>query len=200
MVMRDTGVQLLLTAQQQAAVCSVLNQRVLERVAHLAPPPPRRKTSPAATSCPVARSSSTSGSPAAAASNSWLNSRPITAPIWATSLTEASRSRRAIKESCKRRRNGKRGQRAGQFEVFAAFPEQARFQHHLCQLFDEERHAFGFRQNLVENGCREMLSSRHRRDDGSCLCAAQPVQRQQVSHGEGHSNGPFLLDDRWQPA
>ena len=40
-----------------------------------------------------------SGRSATAASSAWENSRPIAAPIWATSLTGARRSRRAIRES-----------------------------------------------------------------------------------------------------
>ena len=60
----------------------------------------RRKTSSAATRRSSAAARSACGIDTTAASNSWSNSRPMQAPICATSFTGARRSSRAISESC----------------------------------------------------------------------------------------------------
>src|ERR1700722_18246025 len=58
---------------------------------------PRRRASPDSPSRASASSSWAGGIGATAAISSWLNSRPIAAPIWATSFTGMKRSSRAIK-------------------------------------------------------------------------------------------------------
>ena len=106
----DAGVQLLALAAQQAGIGRVLHQRVLEGVDRV-----RRR--PAAEDQlgvdqlvqRVGSSSSDSG--ATAASSSWLNSRPITAPICATSRTGAKPVEPRHQRVVQRRRDRQRRQR-----------------------------------------------------------------------------------------
>ena len=95
----DAGVQLLATALEHGLVGSVLDQRMLEGVGRLG----RRATAEDQLRADQLLKGITQlvrDIGATAASRSWENSRPITAPVWATSLTGARRSRRAISESC----------------------------------------------------------------------------------------------------
>ena len=53
-----------------------------------------------------------------------------------------------MREVVQRRRDRQRRQRAGQLVVIAGVGEQARFEHRLGQLLDEQRHAVGLRATI----------------------------------------------------
>ena len=81
------------------------------------------------------------------------------APIWATSRIGASRSSRAISESRKRGGNGERRQRAVENVTIARVTQQLRLQHRLGQLLDEQRHAVGVSQDLLEHLLGQRLAA-----------------------------------------
>ena len=59
----------------------------------------------------------------------------------------------------KRRRDRERRQWAGQLVAVAGVREQARFQHRLGQLLDEQRHAVGARHDLVQHLAGQRLAA-----------------------------------------
>ena len=89
------------------------------------------------------------GRSATAASSAWENSRPMAAPICATSLTRASRSRRASSESCSVAGIASGG-RGRELVVVAGVAKQAGLEHRLGQLLDEQRHAVGLGHDLLQ--------------------------------------------------
>src|SRR5271154_2156114 len=96
----DTGVKRAARLAQQRAVGRVLHQGVLEQICRMGRRAlPEQQTSRDET---VERRSHlpTSGLRTTAASRACENSRPIAAPICATSLAGPSRSSRAISEAC----------------------------------------------------------------------------------------------------
>ena len=95
--------------------------------------------------------SSASGLPATAASSAWENSRPIAAPICATSLAAPSRSRRAISEACRLAGTA----RAGGGTVRNGPPRLAvtlRLQNRLRHLLDEEGNSVGALDDILADG------------------------------------------------
>ena len=85
---------------EQGAVGGVLDQRVLEGVGRLGRRAAAEDQLGGDQLVERGAAAPSSGRSATAASSSWENSRPIAAPICATSLTGARRSSRAISESC----------------------------------------------------------------------------------------------------
>ena len=96
----DTGVKRASWLAQQRAIGRVLHQGMLEQVGRM-----RRHALPEQQAGLMRRSSadpsSASGLRTTKASRAWENSRPIAAPICATSLAGPSRSSRAISDACK---------------------------------------------------------------------------------------------------
>jgi hypothetical protein len=94
--------------------------------------------------------------PATAASSGWENSRPIAAPICATSFAEPSRSSRAINDACKLA--GTAGAGAGiaaaiRWASLALSVSSTRLGH----FFDEQRDAVSTLNDVLPNACRERL-------------------------------------------
>ena len=128
---------------EQGAVGGVLDQRVLEGVGrHRAACRGGRPARPRPAGR-ARRRSSASGRSATAASRAWGNSRPSAAPICAISLTGGETIEAGEQRVVQRRGYRERRQRASQLVVVAGVREQARFQHRLGQLLDEQRHAVG---------------------------------------------------------
>ena len=80
----------------------------------------------------------------------------MTAPICATSLTGARRSRRAISESCSVA-GSRAAAAARELVAIAGVRQQARFQHGLGQLLDEQRDAVGAHHDLLDDIGRQRL-------------------------------------------
>jgi hypothetical protein len=78
-----------------------------------------------------------------------------------------------------RRRDRERRQRADRDEPVGALPQEARFEHDLGQLLDEQRHALGLGEDLVQDRRRQLAARRHAVDDRDGLRPAEAVQRQQ---------------------
>jgi hypothetical protein len=78
-----------------------------------------------------------------------------------------------------RRRNGERGQRAGQLVLVVALAQQLGFEHRLRQLLDEEGAPVGVRDELLEHGGRQPFPGRQLRDHGH---AVVPPERRQRDH------------------
>ena len=76
------------------------------------------------------------------------------------------------------RRDRERRQQAGELEMVARGDEQTRLQHHLGQLLDEQRHAVGARDDLLEDLGRQSPGAGDPRDHGQDLAPAQPGERQ----------------------
>jgi hypothetical protein len=92
----DTCVQLLAPRREERLICSVLDQRVLEGIGRFG------RHAAAEDELGVRqllKGGGEIGFGEGRDRGSWLNSRPMTAPICATSLTGAKRSGRAIRES-----------------------------------------------------------------------------------------------------
>ena len=98
--LREASVQLLAPGLEQRLIGGVLDQGVLETVGRVGrAATAKHELGADLRSSPLSHCSC--GRSATAAMSSWENSRPITAPIWASSLTVAGRSSRAISESCR---------------------------------------------------------------------------------------------------
>ena len=97
----DAGMKRAARLAQQRAIGRVLHQRVLEQIScmrrHALPEQQTGRNETVERRLP----SSASGLRTTAASSACENSRPIAAPICATSLAEPSRSSRAISEACR---------------------------------------------------------------------------------------------------
>ena len=72
----------------------------------------------------------------------------------------------------------KRRQGTGQLVTIAGIGQQARFQHRLGQLLDEQRHAVGARHDLLDDLRRQRLVARDPRDQIRALAPAQPAHGQ----------------------
>ena len=84
--------------------------------------------------------SSASGLLTTAANRAWENSRPIAAPICATSLAGPSRSSRAISEACRLAGTARAGDGTAA-AVRSRLALAPRLQHRLGHLLDEQRDA-----------------------------------------------------------
>ena len=157
---------------QQRCLSRVLHQRVLEDVGRLRRRAPLERR-PAPTSC----SSAASARPrrcANASSNSNENSRPITAPICATSLTaEPSRSSRAISEACSVAGTRERGRGGLREHIRPALPP---LQHRLGQLLDEQRHAVRALDDLRDDIARQPRLPTTRCDQCRAFTTVEPIE------------------------
>ena len=135
----NPGVQLQAFALQQRLIGGVFDQSVLEQVGRVRcdSSTEDQLVEPTSFSIPSVNCGSASGD--TIASSSWLNSRPITAPIWASSFTGNSRSRRAINESRNVAGIAIPSHRCGIFIAVAGQDHEIQFQDRLGQLFKEER-------------------------------------------------------------
>ena len=77
-----------------------------------------------------------------------------------------------------RRWDGQRGQRTPQLIVVCLFPEQARLEHHLGQLFHKQRHAIGLGHDLLAYLSRQALPPCHPVDHLLDLRRGQTAQRE----------------------
>jgi hypothetical protein len=77
-----------------------------------------------------------------------------------------------------RRGDRQRRQRAGQLVPVADVPEQARLQHRLGQLLDEQRHPVRPGQDLVEHLRRQRLAPGQPLDHRPALPPAEPAERE----------------------
>ena len=91
------------------------------------------------------------------------------------------------------RRDRERRQRAGQLVAVAGIREQARFQHRLGQLLDEQRHAVGARHDLLDDLGRQRLVARDPCDQIRPLAPAQTAHGQR---GDVRLAGPGRLELR----
>ena len=73
-----------------------------------------------------------------------------------------------------------RRQRPGQLVMVAGVGEQARLEHGLGQLLDEQRHAVGLGHDLRRDLVRQRLGADHPLDQGGALAPAEPGQRQRA--------------------
>ena len=76
------------------------------------------------------------------------------------------------------RRDGDRGDRAGELVVVAGGAQQAQLEHGLGQLLHEERHAVGLLQDLVEHLLGQRLVAADLLHKRRALAPAEPAQRQ----------------------
>ena len=86
--------------------------------------------------------------------------------------------------------NGQRGQGARQLIVLLRFPQQARFQHRLGQLFHEQRHAIRLGHHLLEHGRGQGFPPGHPRNHRLHLGLGQALQRH---GGEMRAQAPRRL-------
>ena len=118
--------------------------------------------------------SSASGLRTTAASRAWENSRPIAAPICATSLAGPSRSSRAISEACKLAGTAS----AGDGTAASGPPRFAlalRLQHRLRHLLHEQRNAVGALDDVLPDVRRQMLVADDAVDHGVDVALRQPI-------------------------
>src|SRR3954468_8401709 len=78
----------------------------------------------------------------------------------------------------RRRDRQRRQQRLLELVVVIPVHEQARLDHHLGQFLNEQRHAVGFGQNLIEHLPRESLTAGYTLDHLPALPPPQPAERQ----------------------
>ena len=110
--------------------------------------------------------SSASGLRTTAASSAWENSRPIAAPICATSLAEPSRSSRAISEACRLAGTGTDGDGIAAI-VRSRRALALRLQHRLGHFLHEQRNAVGALDNVLPDVRRQRLIANDAVDHGS---------------------------------
>jgi hypothetical protein len=77
--------------------------------------------------------------------------------------------------------------------MIAGIQEQARFQHRLGQLLDEQRHAVGARHNLLDDRRRQRLVAAH---PGNQIRPQTPAQTAQGQRGHVRLAGPGRLELR----
>src|ERR1700732_1454031 len=99
--------------------------------------------------------SSASGCPTPAASRAWEKSRPIAAPICATSLVGPSRSSRAISEACKLA--GTARARTEQRRQCAALRPRPPLPARPWSFFNEKRNAIRALDNVLSDALRQRL-------------------------------------------
>ena len=103
----------------------------------------------------------------------------MTAPICPISLaTGPSRSSRAISEACKVGRDRERRQRARRQHRRDPVVATAGFEHRLGQLLDEQRHAVGALDDLVDDLAGKAGIAGEPLDQRRAVAPAEPVQRQ----------------------
>ena len=146
-------------------------------------------TSPAAIRRSSADWSFSSGLRATAATRACENSRPITAPICATSLAEPSRSSRAISEAC-RLAGTARAEDGTAAAVRSRVAFALRFQHRLGHFLDEQRNAVSALDNVLPNARGQRLVAGDAVDHGSDFALAEPVERE---CGDVRSSNPRRL-------
>ena len=130
-----------------------------------------------------ADASSASGLRTTAASSAWENSRPIAAPICATSLAGPSRSSRAISEACRLAGTARAGDgTAAAVRSRVAFA--LRLQHRLGHLLHEQRNAVGALDDVLPDVRRELLVADDAVDHGVDIALRQPIE------GEGRHVRP----------
>ena len=115
--------------------------------------------------------SSASGLRTTAASRAWENSRPIAAPICATSLAVPSRSSRAISDACKLAGTA----RAGDGTAATVAPRLAlalRLQHRLRHLLHEQGNAVGALDDVLPDARRQQLVADDAVDHGGDFALA----------------------------
>ena len=118
--------------------------------------------------------SSASGLRTTAASRAWENSRPIAAPICATSLAGPSRSSRAISEACKLAGTARAGDGTAAAAVLAvAFA--LRLQHRLGHFLDEQGNAVGALDDVLSNARGQRLVADDAVDHGGDFALSQPI-------------------------
>ena len=105
-----------------------------------------------------------------------MKPRPITAPIWAISFTVCRRSRRAINESCNVLGIASGGSGPEHIRI-AALLQQAGLHHHLGQRFDEQGHAIGAIDDLLDDFFRQRFALRNTQANGAHLRGIKPLQR-----------------------
>ena len=110
------------------------------------------------------------------------------AAIWATCLTGAKRSRRAMRTVVQRGRDRERRQGADENVAVAFLRQQPGLQDRLGQFLDEQRHAIGPGQDLREHFCGQRLAARELLDHGCALPAPEAAQGQQRDMRRGQSN------------
>ena len=77
-----------------------------------------------------------------------------------------------------RRRDRQRRQGTRQLVMAASVLEQPGFEDGFGEFLDEQRHAIGLGQNLLENLLRKQLAAGYPVDHGSALSASQPAQKE----------------------
>ena len=92
-----------------------------------------------------------------------------------------------------RRRNRQVLCRLIEHVVIAGFVQSLALEHRLGQLFDEQRHAVGALDDLIEQSGRQFLSAGYMIDQHGPLALRQPVERQ---HGDVRLPGPGRLKFR----
>ena len=122
------------------------------------------------------------------ASSPYPNSRPIAAPVCATSLAAGpSRSSRAISEACKVAGTDNAG--CGTADSAAA-RLRAGFEHRLGQFLDEQRHAVGALGDLLHDLGWQRRIPGDVRDHRRRVAPVEPWQRQ---HRHMRLPGPWRL-------
>ena len=177
--LRDAGVELLAAGLEQRAVGGVLDQRVLEAVGRIGR---------------GAAAEDQLGGDQLVERGLQLRLRPVgdrgeqrvgeLAADRGADLRDLLHRREAVEAGqqrvVQRRRDRERRQRAGQLVVVARVREQARFEHRLGQLLDEQRHAVGLGHDLRRDLVRQRLVPDHPLDQGGALAPAEPGQRQRA--------------------
>ena len=103
------------------------------------------------------------------------NSRPITAPICATSLPPASRSSRAISDPCSELGTTTGARRPRCHDIAVGVGRAAR-QHGLGQLLDEQRHAVRVGDDLIAHRLGQARPAGHAIDQRIGLAPIEPTE------------------------
>ena len=108
----------------------------------------------------------------------------MAAPICSTSRAEPSRSTRAISEACSV---------VGMASCCAGWSSSFAFEHRLGQFLDEQRHAVGALDDLLEQRLRQRLAAGDVLDQRHALAPAEAVERH---GGDVRLAGPGRLEVR----
>ena len=169
---------------------------------------PCRKSNPAATSRSSAKLTSASGLPTTLATSACENSRPIAAPICATSFAGPRRSRRAIREACKLGGTVRAGMEPPQQCAPTRFRFQ--FQHRLRHFLHKQRDTISVRDDVLANAWRKQLVTDDAVNQGTNFALCQPVDSERghvrpsnprrvelgpKRHNQQHPEGWYLVDD-----
>ena len=139
-----------------------------------------------------ADANSASGLLTTAASRACENSRPIAAPICATSFAGPSRSSRAISEACKLAGTASAGEGiAATVRCDLAFAFG--LQHRLGHLLDEQGNAVSALDNVLANIRRQRLVADNAVDHGVDIALCKPIDGESGHMGLSRSRAPRTL-------